>query len=274
MINTGKVLRSRRLMKNGRTVIVPIDHSLYFGPIAGLENPRQLVRSVAAAGADAVLLSPGLLEVVAGDLGEMAVILRIDGTHTRLGGHLERIDLISSVAEAARLGVEAVVVNVFVGADNEDVLLAKLGKAAADCREFGVLLVAEMIPQPILAQHYGKNAEQLDANKRAEYIALASRLGAEIGADMIKTHYSGTVESFKTVTSTATRPVVIAGGVKSGDDRHLLDSIADAMAGGAAGACIGRNLWQRDNVTSMTAAIRAIVHDGAASAEAFKMLVR
>lgn len=259
-------------MKNGRTVIMPIDHPLYFGPMAGLENPRELVRAAAAGGADAVLLAPGMLEFVAESLGGMAVVLRLDGTHTRLGNHLERVGLISSVEEAVRLGADAVAVNIFVGADNEDVLLAKLGKVAMDCRTYGMLLVGEMIPQPILASHYGKNAEPLDPAKRAEYLALAARLGAEIGVDIIKTHYSGTVESFKTVTGTATRPVVIAGGVKNGNDRQLLDSIADAMAAGAAGVCIGRNLWQRDDVTMMTAAVKAVVHDGVSSAEAFKML--
>lgn len=271
-MDIGKKLRARRLFKNGRTVIVPMDHPLYFGPISGLEDPAKVVNEVAAGGADAVLISPGIVELVADELKDMAVVLRLDGTHTRLGKHLERVELISSVEEAVRMGVDAVVVNIFVGAENEDVLLAKLGEVAMSCRKHGMLLIGEMIPQPILASHYGKDSKPLSSEQRAEYLALAARLGGEIGVDVVKTHYSGTEESFRLVTSTSTRPIIIAGGVKSGNEKELLQSIHGAIQAGAAGVCIGRNLWQRDNITKMTLAVRAVVHEGASYQEALKII--
>ncbi len=264
----GKKLRRRRLFTGGRTVVVPMDHPLYFGPVPGLENPVELVRQVAAAGADAVLLSPGTLETVADVLGDMAVILRIDGTHTRLGQHLERIDLISSVEEAAKLGVEAVVLNIYIGADNEDLLLAKLGKVAQGCREYGILLVGEMIPAPLLAAHYGKDRAELSPEMKAEHIALAARVGAEVGADILKINYSGTRDSFRFVTERATRPVLVAGGIKSDSDEAFLASVRDAMAAGAAGVCAGRNVWQRPDVAGMVRALCAIVHEETCPADA------
>lgn len=263
----GKKLRKRRLFKEGRAVVVPIDHPLYFGPIAGLEDPVQLVHKLARAGADAILVSLGTLEIVADALQDMSVVLRLDGTHSKLGKHLERIELISSVEEAAKAGVEAVVVNVFVGTDNEDVLLTKLGKVARDCREFGMLLIGEMIPAPILETHYGKNSRSLSEEERAEYSALACRVGAEIGVDVVKTHYSGSKESFRRVTGSATRPVLVAGGIKRGKDIELFQGIRDAMDSGAAGACIGRNVWQRDDVERIISVIRQIVHNGASPEE-------
>lgn len=259
-MNLGKRLRRRRLFRDGRSVVVPMDHPLYFGPVAGLEDPVRLAREVAEAGADALLVSPGALELVADALGEMAVILRIDGTHTRLGRHLERIDLISSVAEAARFGVEAVVLNIYVGADNEDALLGKLGRVAQDCRDYGMLLVGEMIPAPLLAAHYGKDRGEESADLKAEQIALAARVGAEIGADILKLNYSGSRESFRTVTARATRPVLVAGGIKSESDEAFLASVEDALAAGAAGVCIGRNVWQRPDVGGMVRALCRLVH--------------
>ena len=240
---------------------MPMDHPLYFGPLKGVEDPVALVREVADAGADAVLITPGTLAVVADVLGEMAVILRIDGTHTRLGQHLERIDLISSVQEAARLGVEAVALNIYVGADNEDVLLGKLGKVAQDCRKYGILLVGEMIPAPLLGTHYGKGDAELTEEERAEYIALGARVGAEIGSDIMKVNYSGSPETFQTVIRTATRPVVVAGGVKSSDDKALLQAVRDIMSAGACGVCMGRNVWQREDVGGIVRALRSIVHE-------------
>jgi len=267
-MNLGKQLRQRRLLRNGRSVVVPMDHPLYFGAVDGLEDPARLVRTVAAAGADAVLVSPGTLEQVAGDLGDMGVILRIDGTHTRLGHHLERLDLISSVEEAACMGVEAVVLNIYVGADNEDMLLGKLGKVAQGCRRYGILLVGEMIPAPLLNAHYGKAGAELSPDEKAEQIALAARVGAEIGADILKVNYSGSRDSFRRVTERATRPVLVAGGIKCDDDATLLASVEDAMAAGAAGVCIGRNVWQRDDVGGILSAFRAVVHGGSREGEA------
>lgn len=270
----GKILRQRRIFKDKRTVIVPIDHPLYFGPVPGLEDPVALVQRIAQAGADAVLLTPGILESVADVLGEMAVVLRIDGTHTRLGKHIERIHLISSVEEALRLGVEAVALNIFVGEDNEDVLLTKLGVVAGKCREYGMLLVGEMIPEPVLHAHYGKGngAAPLTPEAIAEYIALAARCGAEIGVDIVKTNYSGSKESFRHVIQTATRPVLMAGGPKCGDDAAQLEMIRDAMDAGAAGVCVGRNVWQRKNVSGILRAIKAVVHENAPVEEALERM--
>lgn len=271
-MDLGKKLRMRRIFRQGRTVIVPLDHPLFFGPIGGLENPIELVRKVASGGADGVLLTPGTLDLVADVLGDLAVVLRIDGTQTRLGRHLERTDLISSVREAARMGVEAVVLNIYVGSDNEDALLGKLGRVAADCREHGIVLVGEMIPEPVLQSHYGTGAGELTNEQRAELIALASRVGAEIGADIIKTAWSGSAESFERVTRTATRPVLVAGGPKTGDDESQLRLIGEALQAGAAGVCVGRNVWQRENLGGMLAAIRAMVHEDATVAEALEYL--
>lgn len=259
-MNLGKKLRMRRIFRQGRAVIVPLDHPLFFGPIQGLENPVELVRKVAEGGADGVLITPGTLELVADVIGDLAVVLRIDGTHTRLGHHLERIDLISSVRDAARMGVEAVVLNIFVGADNEDMLLNKLGRVAEDCREHGIVLVGEMIPEPVLKSHYGTGAKEMTDEERAEFVALASRCGAEIGADIIKTAWTGSGESFQKVTGTATRPVLVAGGPKSGDDASLLSMIQDALNAGAAGVCVGRNVWQREDMSKMLAKVCDLVH--------------
>jgi DhnA family fructose-bisphosphate aldolase class Ia len=271
-MDLAKRLRLRRLLPHGRGVIVPMDHPLYFGPVGGLEDPAGVVRKAAAGGADAVLISPGALEAAADALGDMAVVLRLDTTCTRLGDRPERMGLICSVEDAVRLGAEAVVVNVYVGAPNEDELLGKLADVACACREWGVVLVGEMIPAGLLMSHFGKSSAELAPAEAAEQIAVASRVGAEIGADLIKTRYSGTPESFRTVVETATRPILMAGGPKAGDDAGFLRDARGAMDAGAAGICAGRNLWGREDMEAMTRAVCAIVHDGASVEQAMRIL--
>jgi len=159
------------------------------------------------------------------------------------------------------MGVEAVALNVYVGTENEDVLLRKLGGVADACRQWGMVLVGEMIPAHMLPSHYGQGVAGGTPEERAEHIAIATRIGAEIGADIIKTNWSGSGASFQHVTAHATRPVLMAGGTKAGDPRQFLQVARDALDAGAAGICAGRNVWERDNMERMLRALCALVHD-------------
>lgn len=271
-MDLGRKLRLRRLLPEGRAVIVPMDHPVYHGPVDGLNDPADVVRKAKAGGADGVLITPGSLETAADALGGMAVVLRLDNTCTRLGSRVDQMGLIGTVEDAVSSGADAVALNVFVGAENEDELLGKLADVACACREWGMVLVGEMIPDSLLLNHFGKSSKELAPEVAAEHIAVAARVGAEIGADVIKTRYTGTPETFRTVIDTATRPVLVAGGPKTGDDASFLTSIREAMDAGAAGVCVGRNLWQRADMLAMTRAVCAIVHDGASVEQALAIL--
>jgi len=261
----GKQIRLRRLFPKGKTLIVPMDHPVYYGALPGIEDPRALVRDVAATPADGVLLTLATLERVADDLGGLGTIARLDGTHTRLGSHLIEIDRVSSVEYAVACGADAAVLNIYVGADNERDLLRKLGETAEACDRWGLPLVGEMIPMAALAKHYGKKEEVSEA-VLADQIALASRVGAELGADVIKTNYTGSVDSFRKVVEAASVPVVVAGGPAGKTVNDLLRTVEACMEAGAAGICMGRNVWGRPNRREVLGALSRIVH-GKASAE-------
>ncbi len=255
----GKKLRMRRFFEKGRTVIVPLDHPLYSGPVKGVEDPVDLVQMLADTEADGILVTPGILKKVSDVLGNLAVALRIDGTHTRLGSHLERIDMITTVEEGLRLGAEMAVINVFVGTENEDVLLRKLGTVATACSQWGMPLMAEMIPASLMTYHYGQGGEK-EVAEIVEDIKLVTRLGAEIGADVVKTHYVGPLETYADVIRTATIPVVIAGGPKFPDEAAFISFINEVAAAGVGGICMGRNIWGAKDPQGMLQSVCRIVH--------------
>ena len=272
-MNTGKQLRLRRIFRGERSIIVPMDHALYFGPIEQLADPATLVRRVASKGADGILVPPGTLTTLPPDaLGDLAVLLRLDGTCSRMGHNLAQTSLITSVEEAVRLGVDGVVVNIYVGSENEDYLLGKLGTVAEQCRNWGMVLIGEMIPAPLLTAHYGHGDANLCPEERAEAIGVAARIGAEIGVDVLKINYSGSRDSFREVTRHAQRPALVAGGVQAGSEKEFLADIRDCLDGGAAGVCIGRNLWARDDMESMLEALRLLVHEDAPLEKALSAL--
>ncbi|PSP36851.1 fructose-bisphosphate aldolase, partial [Halobacteriales archaeon QH_2_66_30] len=93
------------------------------------------------------------------------------------------------------------------------------------------------------------------------------RLGEELGADLIKTSYSGDAESFRRVVESTRLPVLIAGGSK-GTDRETLSMVRGAMDAGAAGVSMGRSLFQHETPEAIAEAVAAVIHDDASPDEA------
>jgi len=271
-METGKILRLRRIFARGKAVIIPIDHALYSGPVKGIENLEELVSRISKTPTDAILINAGMLTRVKNVIGSLATIVRLDGTHTRLGFHLERIDLVTSVEHALRLGADMVVINVFVGTENEDRLLGKLGEVATACFKWGLPLMAEMIPSYILKYHYAQEKKEYDRERAADEIRLASRLGAELGADVVKTHYTGYVDTFREVVSATPIPIVVAGGPKAQGNKDFLRLVKEAIQAGAKGICMGRNVWQRKNTEGMISALCGIVHNNAKVEEVIRLV--
>ena len=169
---------------------------------------------------------------------------------------------VCSVQEAIRLGADAVSVHVNVGAQDEDKMLNNLGKVADECDLYGMPLLAMMYPR----------GPKISDEHAPDVVAHAARIGAELGADIIKANFTGTVESFKTVVESCPVPVVIAGGPKCKTSQEALETTCEAVKAGAAGLSFGRNVFQHENPTSMVKALSAIVHDGVTVEQALKIL--
>ena len=124
---------------------------------------------------------------------------------------------------------------------------------------------------PLLAMMYPRGAKVKDQYD-VEVVAHAARVGAELGADMIKTNYTGSPDTFKTVVEGCPVPVIIAGGPKVETDEELLTMVSDAISVGGKGVAIGRNVFQHDNPTKIVRAIASIVHEKASVNEALTQL--
>jgi predicted phospho-2-dehydro-3-deoxyheptonate aldolase len=259
-MNSGKTRRLKRIMQpDNRTIIVPMDHGVTIGPIQGIINMQQTVNQLLKGGVDAVLVHKGIAKTI--DSGNAGLIIMLSGM-SNLSPNINGKVQVCSVQEAIRLGADAVSVHVNVGAQDEDKMLHNLGKVADECEVYGMPLLAMMYPRgPKIQNEHDVNA-----------VAHAARIGAELGADIIKTNYTGTIESFKTVTESCPVPVLIAGGPKCKSLQEILQTTSDAMKAGAAGLSIGRNVFQCDNPTLIVKALSAIVHKGASAEQAHKIL--
>lgn len=259
-MESGKKRRLRRIFRSdNKTVVVPMDHGVTIGPVKGLLNMQSIIEKLLDGDADAVVINRGIAKTV--DTGKAGLIVHLSGITLRCPNPNHKVQ-IGSVVDAVRLGADAVSVHVNVGAEHETEMLSTMGKVACECDNLGMPLLAMMYPR-------GPNIKDPHA---VDVVAHAARLGAELGADIIKTNYTGDPESLKEVIDSCPVPVIIAGGPKAETPRDVLQMVKDSIIAGGAGLSIGRNVFQYNDPTKMVKALSAIVHDNASVSEAMKIL--
>ncbi len=256
-------MRTRRLKHifkpDGRAFIVAFDHGMIDGPAKGIEQPGNLLRQIAAGGADAILTTYGTAEKFAEEIEPLGLIMRLDGGGTKLG-KMGPGSLFWTVDDALRIGADAVGVSAFPGAPEEEDSLRSLAMVVGEAHAWGLPVMGEMVPGGF---------DSPDHMRTAESIAIASRVAAEIGVDWVKIPYA---PEFERVTSTCYVPAVILGGAKKGSEREMLDKIRAGLDAGAKGVAIGRNIFQADNPEAMVAAIAALIHADVSVDAALKIL--
>ena len=128
-------------------------------------------------------------------------------------------------------------------------MLQQLGEVADACETLQIPLLAMMYPR----------GENIREPPEPESVAHVARIGAECGADIVKSVYTGSSDSFRKVVLGCPAPVVLAGGSKVDSDGELLEMAAAAMRAGAVGVTFGRNVFQHRDPESIVRALRRVV---------------
>ncbi len=260
----GKKIRLERIINRNsrRTVIVPMDHGVTVGPIEGLEDMRTAVSNVVSGGANAILMHKGIVRAGhRGTGGDVGLIVHLSGG-TSLSPDPNAKELVCTVEESLKLGADAVSIHINLGAGTDKEMLRQLGHISERCFEWQMPLVAMMYTR----------GSKIENEYDVKYVKHAARVGAELGADIVKVVYTGSVESFREVVNGCPVPVVIAGGAKMESDEDIFRMVEGALAAGAAGLSIGRNAFQHKNPTRMIQALSQIVHNNASVEDAMQML--
>jgi len=260
----GKKIRLERIMDRNtrRTVIVPMDHGMTVGPIPGLIQIPPAANLIADGGANAAVVHRGAAMFGHRGYGkDLGLILHLSAS-TKLSPHSNLKVLLATVEDAQQRGADAVSIHVNLGADDEAQMLRDFGAVSSSCQRWGM---------PLLAMIYTRGPK-IKNEYDVRYVRHAARVGAEMGADIVKVPYTGTPETFREVVEGCASPVVIAGGEKMESDEQVLRMVRDAVSAGGTGASIGRNVFQHRSPATMVRAIVAIVHGGATLPEALALL--
>ena len=156
-------------------------------------------------------------------------------------------ELVGSVEEALKLGADWVSIHVNLGSDSENEMIRDLGIVSRACMEWGM---------PLLTMAYCGNSSKDISN-----CAHPARLAEELGSDIVKIDYPGSADAMENIIKSVRIPVIVAGGIKADNPVKLLRMVDEALAGGAAGVAIGRNIFQYENPEILTGLISGLVHN-------------
>jgi len=247
------------ILKNGKILAVALDHGLTIGPVNGLFDMNKIVVDVQENGATAIIIHKGISKILS-STPKIQKIIHLSAS-TNLSVFPDDKAIVGTVENAIKLGADAVSVHVNIGSLHDHNMLKDLGRIVDECNE----------KLPLLAMMYPRG-EKISNEYDPKVIAHVARIGAELGADIIKTLYTGNSETFKEVVNGCPVPVVIAGGPDSNSDEDILNMVNGAMKAGAAGVSIGRKIFQHPNPGKITKAISSIIFENKSVDDAMEIL--
>ena len=261
--------------KSGNTLMLAFDHGYFQGPTTGLERVDQTILPLEPY-CDCLMLTRGIQRAVIPATSQKAIALRASGGTSMVSpfdeyegefdgkkfkisrpGYepLSNESTALTIEEALRLNASVLAVQVFIGGQHERQSLKNLTDLVDAANRYGIAVM-------------GVTAVGRAMARTPQYFRLATRIMAELGAHMVKCYYTDT--EFDTVTSCCPVPIVIAGGKKL-PEKEALAMAYNAIAQGANGVDMGRNIFQSDAPVAMIKAVRSIVHEKASVEDAWAM---
>ena len=242
--------------KNGRCVMLAVDHGYFLGPTEKLEVPQKTIQPLLPY-VDSIMLTRGVLRTSVSPTSHIPIVLRVSGGTSIIGEDLSKETIVTSMEDAIRLNVSCLALSIFIGSKYEHQTLSNLAALVDQGERYGI---------PILAV----TAVGKEMVRDARYLGLACRIAGELGAHVVKTYYC---EKFEKVIEGCPVPVIIAGGKKLEKEIDVLELTFNAIGEGASGVDMGRNIWQSDSPIAMIKAVKSIVHENFSIKEASDLLM-
>ena len=252
--------------RSRRCIDVAVDHGFFGEPkfLTGIEDMQRAVRTLVAAGPDAIQLTIGHAPLLQSQPGrdKPALVLRTDVANVYAAEPPSEpfsVVVDDAVGHAVRLDAACLCVNLFdiPGMDGlRRQCLENIAALRTACDRAGMPLMVEPLVMKPGAGGYGVDGD-------ADRIVALARQAAELGADVIKADPTDDLSEYHRVITAVQVPVLVRGGGRVPDD-ELLRRTHAVLEQGAAGIVYGRNVIQHPDPPGMIRALRAVVHEGAA----------
>lgn len=244
----GRERRLKRIFsdKSGKAIIVPMDHGITLGPITGIADIKEVLKKLENYNVNGIILNKGMIKSCSDVLenSRIPLIMHLSAS-TSLSAEKNYKIPVASVWEAVYWGCDAVSVQINIGDGHEAEMISAAAKVSEECCKYGM---------PLLAMMYSCGSQSIDVIKHL------ARIGAEIGADIIKVFAPECHDDFHEIVDSCPVPIVVAGGVKCENQEDFLVMVQDTINSGAKGIAVGRNIFQSDHMNELIMQVESIVH--------------
>jgi len=251
-------MRMKRVIDGaGVSVICALDHGMtsptFLEPLADIETRTE---EAVAGGANVIMMSKGMIRAAHSAFSPTTSLALLLSASAAPEEGRPTVVQIADVEEALVLGADAVVLFTALGGEDEAGMLEILSSVGRECAALGMPFIAEAEFPTTYA-----SVEELSAQYGFEYLQRNVRLCAELGADIVKTNWPGDGERFgKLVEAANGIPMVLAGGSRL-EDLELLSRMEQAMAAGAIGCSVGRNIFMHRSPEAITRALSRVIRE-------------
>ncbi len=251
-------MRLKRVIDGaGVSVICALDHGMtsptFLEPLSDIS---QRTRETVAGGANVIMMSKGMIRIAHEAFSPTTSLAMLLSASANPGGDRPQIVQIADVEEALTLGADAVVLFTALEGDTEAGMIDTLATVGRECAALGMPFIAEAEFPTTYA-----TVEELKQQYGFDYLRRNVRLCTELGADIVKTNWPGDADSFARCVEAANGiPVVLAGGSRL-EDAELLVRMEQAMAAGAIGCSVGRNIFMHRNPEAITRALARVIRE-------------
>ncbi len=256
MSDLGKATRMNRILafQKRRVLTVAVDHMINYplGFPNGLRHMAPTLAKIAEGGADALTMNKGVaLRYMGPHAGRIPLIIQSMALRP---GEPDFADT-ATVEEVLGLGADAIAVAMFVYCKEEMRYIRHLSEVVRQAAPYGLPVIPHIYP---LAGGDERHAIVHDP----EHIFYAARVGMEMGVDVIKVPYTGDITSFRDIVNTFSTPIVAAGGPRCATLADAEKMAREIGKTGAAGATVGRNVWEFDNIPEAIQKLKQAINEG------------
>ena len=237
---------------SGNTVMFAFDHGYFMGSTAGLERLDVLLPQLIPY-VDVLMGTRGAIRTCVPANCQKGIALRTTSGSSMLNDDLSHEVLAVDIEDVVRMNADCMAIQTFIGADGQLSSLDNLSRAVNAGMRYSVPVMGVVA--------VGKQME-----RTGRFFKLATRILAELGANIIKTY---NCEDFEEVVAACPVPIVVAGGKKL-PEKEALELAYEVISKGARGVDMGRNIFQSQNPAVMAQAVNMVVHKGATAKEAYE----
>ena len=248
-METGKAIRLHQILaRDNRAFIIAIDQAIPRGLNKALSSYEELLNELFEYKFDALLMHSGPLKKYGSLIARqrIPIILKLTTTTNFAKDRTNRFQ-VDDVERAFSLGCSAVAVNLYLGVPDEIKMLDQFYKISKACDQWGVPLVAMANPSP-------------DFEFDHEQLAYVCRVAFELGADIVKTDYSGSVDSFQYVVSNSPIPIIVEESPHPVSREGTLSTVREVVESGGAGVMFGERVWGEHVSSEIAQEIFEIIH--------------